>query len=444
MTFDFRADQVRTGRIISSGSAPLLIYPSSSALDLQGGLVGFSTASVGTDVFVFVSGSEESRAVFGGAVRVSGALTASVRTVDGTNPFIVGSGLTANFNSLGQWSLTGSSITVGGEDGSVQYNQNGSLTGSNSFTFVSGSMALNTISGNNPSTGFVDLGLGPALLLNSNVMLTQSLAWFDGPIVGMDLGGALFTNGAGITMFSGAADNPAYSVSPWPIDAQMVVSHRGPYMMFSGSLSLISPDSNGALYIYSGSNETGSATMIVMPSPIPDELIMTLSGSMTASRINVPQITGSIHTVNGSNPFVVGSGISANYNNLGQWELTGSFKQVCVANYSRSNLNSPSLIGFARFDPNDYPGYSSLAIELVGMNMAGVSGGLSVYNQLTATNETTLTWSGVSTLTTGSYQSGALSFPASATTYEIHMSQSGGTDGGSSYTSAGFVNFRIA
>ena len=36
MAYDFRANQVRLNRIISSGSIPILIYPSSSAADLAG------------------------------------------------------------------------------------------------------------------------------------------------------------------------------------------------------------------------------------------------------------------------------------------------------------------------------------------------------------------------------------------------------------------------
>lgn len=107
MSFDFRADQVRTGRIISSGSLPLLIYPSSSAANLEGGLSQFSTASIGTDVFLYVSGSNSKLSVFGGDVRVSGSITGSIGTVDGTNAFITGSGIIVNINSLKQFELTG-------------------------------------------------------------------------------------------------------------------------------------------------------------------------------------------------------------------------------------------------------------------------------------------------------------------------------------------------
>ncbi len=228
MSYDFRADQVRTSRLISSGSAPILVYPSSSALNLQGDLVPtFSTSSVGADVFLFVSGSSQQKTVFGGDVVVSGAMTASIRTTNG------------------------------------------------------------------------------------------------------------------------AAD------------------------------------------------------------------------------------------------FIVGSDIDVNYNSLGQWELTGSVRRLSIAGYARTNLTNATLIGFAYINPSEYGSGIPIMIEAVGMNMNSVSGGLSLYNQNNGTTDAILTWSGVDTLTTGSYVSASLTWPASAKTYELHLSQSGGVSGGSNYTSVGFVNFRI-
>lgn len=117
MPFDFRANQVRLNRVISSGSLPILVYPSSSAGDFAGGLhPTFSTASIGTDTFLFVSGNEASRSVFGGGVTVSGSLlvrgglTASISgTVDGL-PFIVGQGIVSGTyynSSTGQWFVSG-------------------------------------------------------------------------------------------------------------------------------------------------------------------------------------------------------------------------------------------------------------------------------------------------------------------------------------------------
>jgi hypothetical protein len=90
MSYDFRADQTRTKKIIASGStntgAKLLIYPIDAdkvSLPNQGVIdpAKFDTSAIGTDVFVFVSGSISSKGVsdshgtttFGGDVYTSGS-----------------------------------------------------------------------------------------------------------------------------------------------------------------------------------------------------------------------------------------------------------------------------------------------------------------------------------------------------------------------------------
>lgn len=86
MTFDFRASQVRTNKIIASGStgtsASLLIYPFARALDQSGSINSavFGTGSIGSDVFLFVSGavnsmgtSTQGTTLLGGDLKVSGA-----------------------------------------------------------------------------------------------------------------------------------------------------------------------------------------------------------------------------------------------------------------------------------------------------------------------------------------------------------------------------------
>lgn len=102
MAKDFRASQIRTNKLIASGStgtgAALLVYPSSSAADNEGGL-GF-VPFAGTDTFVFVSGAinskdtaEQGVFVIGGDLHVSGNFT-----VDGTGG---GSGSVFVFAPLG-------------------------------------------------------------------------------------------------------------------------------------------------------------------------------------------------------------------------------------------------------------------------------------------------------------------------------------------------------
>lgn len=117
MAYDFRANQVRLNRIISSGSIPIIIYPSGSAADFAGNLdPSFSTTSIGSDVFLYVSGSSKAKTVFGGDVVSSGSfrslkgLTGSLQYTDNSStPFIVGGpDITTNYNSLGQWEISGS------------------------------------------------------------------------------------------------------------------------------------------------------------------------------------------------------------------------------------------------------------------------------------------------------------------------------------------------
>jgi hypothetical protein len=174
---DFRADQVQTSKIIVTGSNPqktLLIYgiDADDSPANQGNIdpAVFNTSSIGSDVFLFVSGTVGGRGgvvpsivAFGGDLHVSGNLTidgtypsggggtnffteialdaiettgsvamtflsastggiitgsliaptitGSIQYVDGANtiPFLTAStNITANYNSLGQWEITGS------------------------------------------------------------------------------------------------------------------------------------------------------------------------------------------------------------------------------------------------------------------------------------------------------------------------------------------------
>ena len=89
MTFDFRASQLRTSKIIASGStgtrAKILLYPiDSQGTPLNQGNINtslFGTGSIGNDVFFFVSGviggigaSTNGISLFGGDVYSSGNL----------------------------------------------------------------------------------------------------------------------------------------------------------------------------------------------------------------------------------------------------------------------------------------------------------------------------------------------------------------------------------
>ena len=126
------------------------------------------------------------------------------------------------------------------------------------------------------------------------------------------------------------------------------------------------------------------------------------------------------------------------------YKVTGSVQKLNIAGYNRTNYTSPSVIGLAYFNPAEYPSFSNIAFTAVGMNMANVSGGLDLYNQNTSTLVAQLTWSGTSTLTTGSFETTPFSLPLTSTSYELHFSQSGGANGGTDYSTVGFVNFVLS
>ena len=84
MARDFLSSQIRTTKIIGadSTSPQILVYPSTSTTDNVGGTATDMLAKVGSDVFLFVSGSKcgkanntpNSVALFGGDVVISGSL----------------------------------------------------------------------------------------------------------------------------------------------------------------------------------------------------------------------------------------------------------------------------------------------------------------------------------------------------------------------------------
>jgi len=85
MPIDFKASQIRTNKIIASGSNSkpyLLIYPSGSALNDSGALTKIT--GTGSDGWLFVSGgiNTNERVVFGGDTIISGTFIVSPRVSD--------------------------------------------------------------------------------------------------------------------------------------------------------------------------------------------------------------------------------------------------------------------------------------------------------------------------------------------------------------------------
>lgn len=167
-----------------------------------------------------------------GSVQVTGSLIAPHITgsLSGTvagNPFIVaGSNITANYNSLGQWEITGSAGggTPAGSNTQIQFNQDGtSFAAVSELTFNTASVgsltpytlsaptgSLKVLSGSN--TDNLPLLGGsisdPYLLINSAVIVTQSAVFFDGGF------GIAAVNGAAVRVASSSAGGDGFTIQP--------------------------------------------------------------------------------------------------------------------------------------------------------------------------------------------------------------------------------------
>lgn len=142
MPIDFRASQIQTNKIISSGStgtptgARLVVYPHTAddGTAPNQGFINqsvFITSSIGTDIFLYVSGGIGQRNVggaqsitcFGGDVHISGNLTVggtSPSGGSGTNFFWSPSGVPPQIEASGSLAITGSGYFKGGLSGSLQ------------------------------------------------------------------------------------------------------------------------------------------------------------------------------------------------------------------------------------------------------------------------------------------------------------------------------------
>lgn len=139
MSRDFRTDRIRTTQIIADSAGPaqkanIIIYPSQSATDYVSGFSPGLVTNVGTDTFLFVSGSVFSKktsnsfgiSLFGGDVVSSGSITAEkglsgslTRLTDGTSYLVAGTNVTINSSSNGQVVIS----STGGGAGSGNWNE---------------------------------------------------------------------------------------------------------------------------------------------------------------------------------------------------------------------------------------------------------------------------------------------------------------------------------
>jgi hypothetical protein len=478
-SIDFRADQVQTSKIIVTGSTPqktLLIY-GIDAQDTplnQGNIdpAKFDTTVVGTDVFLFVSGGIGARGgtdpwitAIGGDLHISGNLT-----VDGTSPGGSGGNNFFFSNTLdvietsGSIKLSGSlplqttylSASVGVEI-TGSFVQGAATTASGDYSHAQGNGT--TASGTNAhAEGDGSTASGP----NSHAEGYQTTASADQTHAEGYQTTASSPNshaeGAGTT----ASGKKAHAEGEGSVASGDVSHAEGYYSTASGYSSHAEGYYSFALGEYShakgyGSEAFGTGSLAV-------GLYTVASGAVDgASPPTTTQAAFGKYNLrdNADSLFVVGDGLDdLNRHdvlrvNSGSVQITGSLfvngtqitssiQKINIAGYNRTNYTSPTVIGLAYFDPSEYTTFSNIAFTAVGMNMAGVSGGLDLYNQNTSTLVAQLTWSGATSLTTGSFQTATFSKPITATSYELHFSQSGGANGGTDYSTVGFVNFVLS
>ena len=252
MTYDFRASQVRTNKIISSGStgtnAALLIYPFASALSQSGSIntAVFATGSIGQDVFIFVSGAINSTntttqgvTVFGGDVKISGSFQI-ITSFESYAPISAYSALTVfgDTNFLGNATMFASGSVSGPFTASSTSRLVGATVVSGAFT------SINTASFSGPVTAS-NTALFSGATTISSTLNAVSTASFAGPVTGSNT--FLWT---GATTFSGtmASVNSASFSGVATFSNNLVVTGK-----LSGSLQTLS---NGNPYLKAGPNIT--------------------------------------------------------------------------------------------------------------------------------------------------------------------------------------------
>lgn len=158
MSVDFKANQIRINRVINSGSSlisPLLVYGVEAATNEQGGINLAHFPGLGSDVWLYVSGTRDvadqayGAVAFRGDVVVSGALQigdapgAPGTPATGKGVIFARTGSLYFKDSLGNESdLTAGVSSAGGSDRQIQFNDGGSLNGDSFFTYLGGFVSL--------------------------------------------------------------------------------------------------------------------------------------------------------------------------------------------------------------------------------------------------------------------------------------------------------------
>ncbi len=132
-------------------------------------------------------------------------------------------------------------------------------------------------------------------------------------------------------------------------------------------------------------------------------------------------ITGSLNTTTNGNPFLTGSsGITANYNTIGQWELSASSKIPILAGVVTTTLSASTIAGYALFTDLNSPSYT---LEGIGFaSVAGVTGSVELYDLVNSSSLSSLSW----TETTPTHKTASFVATGSSRILELRVNKSGG------------------
>lgn len=294
MAYDFRANQIRLNRIISSGSVPIYIYPSGSATNLQGG-VNFSTASIGTDVFLFVSGSSNAITLFGGNVVSSGSV-AAIYVSSSTGARITGS-------------------MTNGAPGVVAFGLNSHAEGDSTTAVGQASHAegSNTGAGGDyaHSEGLYSQAVGAYSHAEGQIASATGFASHAEGLLTLAIGNNSHAEGIGSEAYgTGSLAAGLYTVASGAVDGTSPTTTQAAF----GKYNL--RDNVDSLFVVGdGLDDSNRHDILRVNSGS-----VQVTGSLIASTI-----TGSISGTVAGNPFIVaGANITTTYNSLGQWEITSS------------------------------------------------------------------------------------------------------------------------
>ena len=287
MPIDFKASQIRTNKIIASGSTDnpkLLIYSIDASSNDEGGLLqNFST---GSDSWLYISGAINSneRVVFGGDVVSSGSLIIGPQPLESlfsavinSNPNLSRIGIKNNSpettlhiggtSDPGLVVDTGAIINYGRNSASsATFLVQGKASGDHGLLVVSGCCDRVSIGKHNPNAKFDVYGDGifsgslhvTASIISRNI--TGSIRFVDEAMTTEFLtGDATFNNTTGQwTIGSGGGSGDSYFISTTTNSIYTTGA-----VAFKGSESIDSPYDKGAdvFFYVSGSKDAGAAAV---------------------------------------------------------------------------------------------------------------------------------------------------------------------------------------